>query len=296
MVEESMNRRMRRVYRNAERIEVDCDKKIVIMSDCHRGNGEWNDNFAENEKIFFTALRDYYKKGYTYIELGDGDELWENKDYRKIIQLYSHIFWLLSQFYREGRFYMLYGNHDKQKQSLHFTKKYMSEYYYEAENRYLPLFPKIEVKEALVLKLTCFETQKTILLVHGHQGDLLNDKLWRLAKWMVRYIWKPLEILGVNNPLTVSGNYARKPKYPNKVEQWAEENKQLTIGGHTHRALCPADLETYYFNSGSCVHPRCIMAIEIEEKLLRLVKWFVDVDSENYLVIKKELLKQHYLV
>ncbi len=165
------------------------------------------------------------------------------------------------------------------------------------ENRYLPLFPKIEIKEGLVLKLTCCETQRTILLVHGHQNELLNDRLWLLAKWMVRYIWKPLEIVGINNPLTATGNYSSKPKHPNKVEQWAEEKKQLTIGGHTHRALCPAsELETYYFNSGSCVHPRCITAIEIEGRNLHLVKWYVDVDSDNHLLVKKELLMQHYLI
>ncbi|MFA9462882.1 MAG: metallophosphoesterase [Velocimicrobium sp.] len=295
MEECRLDRKMKKIYRNAERIEVGETTKIAIMSDCHRGTGEWNDNFAENEKIYFTALREYYRNDYTYIELGDGDELWENRDYSKIIQLYSHIFWLLSQFYREGRLYMLYGNHDKQKKSKKFTKKYMSEYYYEAENRYLPLFPKIEVTEGLVLKLTCCEKQRTILLVHGHQGDLLNDTLWRFTRWMVRYIWKPLELLGINNPMTPAGNYSNRPKHANKVEQWAECTKQITIGGHTHHALCSSDLAACYFNTGSCVHPRCIMAIEIEDRQLRLVKWGIDVDSRNHLLVKKELLVQHYL-
>jgi len=97
--------------------------------------------------------------------------------------------------------------------------------------------------------------------------------------------------------LTATGNYLSKSKHPNKVEQWAEEKQQLTIGGHTHRALCPVgELESYYFNSGSCVHPRCITAIEIEQRSLRLVKWYVDVDRDNHLLVKKELLMQHYLV
>lgn len=295
MVGNRMKRKMNRIYGTSERVVLDENTKIVIMSDCHRGNGEWNDNFADNEKIYFTALREYYNNGYIYIELGDGDELWENKDYRKIIQLYSHIFWLLSQFYREGRFYMIYGNHDRQKQSSHYVDKYLTEYYHEAEDRYVPLFPKIQVHEGLVIKIVCCDTQKTILLVHGHQGDLFNDYLWRLTKWLVRYVWKPMEVLGFNNPMTKPSNYTKKGKYPNKVEEWAESVKQLTIGGHTHKPLCPSDIDACYFNTGSCVHPRCINAIEIEGRSLKLVKWCVDVDADKHLIVKKETLAQHYL-
>ena len=50
--------------------------KFVIMSDCHRGSGKTLEIIFWL-KIYFAALNDYYKKGFTYIELGDGDELWE---------------------------------------------------------------------------------------------------------------------------------------------------------------------------------------------------------------------------
>lgn len=295
MSDHSLEKRLNQIYRDAQRLDVGKDTKLVIMSDCHRGNGGWNDNFAENETLYFTALRHYYRAGYTYIELGDGDELWENTDYRKIIQRYSHIFWLLSQFYREGRLYMIYGNHDLQKRKMRFVKKYMSEYYYPAENRYLPLFPKLEAKEGLVLKLTFCEPVRTMLLLHGHQGEWLNDRFWWVGRWMVHNIWKPLEILGVNNPFTSAGSYSNKQKYPGRIEEWARQNGQLTVGGHTHRPFCSGDSQYCYFNSGSCVHPRCITAIEIEGNNLYLVKWLVDVDSENHLMVKKERLSQRNL-
>ncbi len=52
------------------------------------------------------------KEKYTYIELGDGDELWENRKLSDIINEYSGIFWLLGVFFAEGRLRFILGNHD----------------------------------------------------------------------------------------------------------------------------------------------------------------------------------------
>jgi UDP-2,3-diacylglucosamine pyrophosphatase LpxH len=86
--------------------------KFVIISDVHRGTGDQNDNFAPNQNICFSALKHYYANGYTYIELGDGDELWENRRIEPIIAEHSHVFWLMNEFHKENRLIMLYGNHD----------------------------------------------------------------------------------------------------------------------------------------------------------------------------------------
>lgn len=103
--------RINKVFESSEEIKIDDKSKIIIMSDVHRGDGNWNDSFARNQNIFFAALFHYLKEGYTYIELGDGDELWELKDFKEIIREHSDVFWLMSEFYRDKRFYMLYGNH-----------------------------------------------------------------------------------------------------------------------------------------------------------------------------------------
>jgi len=52
--------------------------KYIVMSDCHRGNGAAGDEFARNSLIYKCALEHYRKEGFTYIELGDAEELWEN--------------------------------------------------------------------------------------------------------------------------------------------------------------------------------------------------------------------------
>lgn len=42
--------------------------KYVIMSDCHRGNGNLADEFTKNQNTFQYALSYYYQNGFTYVE------------------------------------------------------------------------------------------------------------------------------------------------------------------------------------------------------------------------------------
>lgn len=78
-------RRINRVFNSSQEIVIDDFSKIIIMSDCHRGDGGWGDNFSRNKNLYIAALRYYYDKGYTYIEIGDGDELWENRNNTDIV-------------------------------------------------------------------------------------------------------------------------------------------------------------------------------------------------------------------
>ncbi len=118
-------------------------------------------------------------------------------------------------------------------------------------------------------------TGRKIFLVHGHQGDLFNDALWRVNRFLVRHVWRKLELLGMENPMSASGNGKRKTKVEQSLMQWADDNHQVMIAGHTHRVKFPADANSYYFNGGSCVRPYSVTAIEIEDGVLRLVEWSV---------------------
>jgi len=75
----STSKRLTEVFKSAEEILFDDSSKFIFFSDCHRGDNSWSDDFADNQNLFFHALNYYYNKGFTYIEIGDGDELWENK-------------------------------------------------------------------------------------------------------------------------------------------------------------------------------------------------------------------------
>ena len=60
-----------------------------LFSDCHRGIGTSNDNFLKNQHLYFAALNYYYQHSFCYIELGDGDELWENRSFSAIQNIHS---------------------------------------------------------------------------------------------------------------------------------------------------------------------------------------------------------------
>lgn len=286
----STGERLHKVYRKAEPLPVHRGTKYVLMSDCHRGIGNWNDNFLPNQNLFFAALQEYYRCGYTYIELGDGDELWENRNLCQIVQTHSHAFWLMSLLYKECRFHMLFGNHDRKKRKQKYASDCLGEYYCDSRDAAVALFPDMCVKEGI--RLENKEKGIDILLTHGHQGDLLNDTLWRLARFLVRYVWRPLEQIGVRDPTSAAKNYKKKKKIERRLSQWAEKSKVMLITGHTHRPVFPKPGEGLYFNSGSCVHPRCITAMEIENEKITLVKWCIFTGNDKGLYVGREVLEE----
>lgn len=287
-----MNRtekRLDRVYEHAPCITIGRGSRVVLMSDCHRGIGNWGDNFQPNQNLFFAALQYYNRRNYTYIELGDGDELWENRSLQEIVRTHDNQFWMMGEFYKKGRFYMLYGNHDRKKSSQKYFSTYCESYYCEKENRMKSLFPNMEVHEAI--RLRDASSGAELFLVHGHQGDLWNDTLWKITRFLVRYLWRPLELAGCNDPTSAAKNYRRKEKTERRLATWANGHRQFLVAGHTHRPSFPQPGEGYYFNDGSCVHPRCITALELECGQISLVKWSMKVREDNVVYIGRDILE-----
>lgn len=280
--------RMSKLFQSAEQIIFDDSSKIVLMSDCHRGDGNWCDDFARNQNLYFAALTHYYKENYIYIEIGDGDELWENKRISDIIRVHSNIFWLLSKFFNEDRLHFIFGNHDIVKKNDKFVKNNLYKHFDEREKIYISLFPDIKVHEGLVLKYAV--TGDKIFLIHGHQVECLNYRMWRLARFLVRYFWRPLESFGINDPTKTAENYDRKEATEKKLTKWVIAEKQMLIAGHTHRPMFPEVDKPPYFNIGSCVHPRCITAIEITLGNITLVKWYVNTKEDGTLFIDREMI------
>lgn len=284
------SKRLKGVYEKSLILPLNENSKYIIMSDCHRGQGNNGDNFLPNQNMFFGALDYYYKNGFSYIELGDGDELWENRKMKPIKEVHSDAFWIMSKFYKEKRFHMIYGNHDIIKSKKSFSKKHCYNYFCEVSHRYKPLFPNLKIYEGIVLKNP--KTKEEIQLAHGHQGDILNDYLWRFARFLVRYVWGPLELVGFKSPTGAGRDSGKKDKIERKLMQYANEEKRILICGHTHRPVFSKSNDSYYFNDGSCVHPRCITGIEIENNCLSLIKWYIATDKEQRLFVKREVLEE----
>ncbi|MCB8814507.1 metallophosphoesterase [Desulfosporosinus shakirovi] len=281
-------KRISKVFESAEEISFDDTSKIVLMSDIHRGDGSWADDFSKNQNLYFAALTHYYNENYTYIEIGDGDELWKNKKASDVIYVHSDAFWLLSKFYNEGRLYLIFGNHDMCKKSDKFVKNNLYQYFDERDKNYYPLFENIKVHEGLVLRYSM--TEHKILLIHGHQASFMDYEMWRLSRFLVRYLWRPLELFGVNDPTSTAKNYHMKDAVENKLTEWVIQEKHMLIAGHTHKPMFPDIGNPLYFNDGSSVHPRSITAIEIVDGFIALVKWNVKTKDDGTLFIGREVL------
>lgn len=281
-------KRLKTIYQNAAVIPFDYNSKFILMSDCHRGQGNSGDNFLFNQNLFFGALEYYNQHRFTYIELGDGDELWENRKIEPIIDIHSDAFWLMSQFYKDHRFYMLSGNHDAIKNRTSFMQKHCSNYYCQTSHAIQNLFPGIQIHQGLILENKTDKTQ--LFLTHGHQGDLLNDTLWPIARFLVRYIWSPLEMIGFIAPTGSGRSHQKWDKVEKRLAAYANKQQRILIAGHTHRPVFPVPGKSYYFNDGSCVHPRCITGIEIEHNQISLVKWHVCTDAKRNLYVCRTVL------
>ena len=114
----SIASRLSQVWQAAPVIPIDDQSRIVLVSDCHRGDGGASDDFMHNEAVYLHTLAHYDSERFTYIELGDGDELWENSDFKSVAAAHPAVFAQLRKFHADKRFYMLYGNHDIERESL----------------------------------------------------------------------------------------------------------------------------------------------------------------------------------
>lgn len=282
-----MSKRLDNIFMRAKKITIDDNTKLVIMSDCHRGAGNNYDNFIKNQNIYEAALTHYYNNGFTYIELGDGDDMWEVKNYKEIVDEHLDTFKLLSKFNNSNRLIMVYGNHDMCKKSKKVLKKYFYEYYNSVTKTYEKLFDNLVVYEALVLNYKNHD----ILMIHGHQIDLLNSTFWKLSRFLVRNVWKNLESMGIKDPTSAAKNYKVAKKTEKKLENWSIKNNKIVIAGHTHRPVYPKTGESLYFNDGSCIHPNGITCIEIEKGTITLVKWFFDLKDNNNLSVRREVIE-----
>lgn len=285
----SVSRRLNQVFKDCKQLWIDDKSKIIFFSDCHRGNNSWADNFARNQNVYFAAMQYYLTEGFTYIEIGDGDELWENRTFPVIREAHSHVFWLLSKFHKLNRFIMIYGNHDMKKKNKRFLEKYMVGYIDERTQEKLSLFEGIETYEGIVLNVR--GTDYKFYITHGHQGQLFNDQLWKINRFLVRYLWKPLENLGAMDPTGPGKNYEGRDKNDRHMIRWIKEKKQAMITGHSHRPSFPKQGDPLYFNDGSCVHPRAITGIEIQKGTICLVKWSVQIKKDYTLYIAKDILE-----
>lgn len=281
--------RLYKVFDQAKRIPIDKNTKIVFMSDCHRGDNSLADEFAKNQTMYHYALNYYFDQGFTYIELGDGDEVWEHKHFSHIRYAHSDVFMKLKSYHEAGRFHLIFGNHNIRYSKKYWVKKDLEIFYDEYQEEEASLFPGIEVHEALVLVHQ--DTGQEIFCVHGHQGDFWNDQVYPLNRFLMRYFWRFMHIVGFTNPASPAKNVHKVHKIEKSIGRWIKESKKMTIIGHTHRPKYPKAGEVPYFNDGCCVHPRNITSIEIEDDMISLVSWKIQPHDSGILYTDRTVIR-----
>ena len=282
--------RLSRAYEQAKVIPFDNDSNFILFSDCHRGDNSFADDFAKNRNIYFHALKHYFNEGFDYCELGDGDELWENIRFDSIFQAHKNVFKLLKEFHLQKRLHMIWGNHDMVYKDPNYVEKYLYQYFEPVEDCEKDLFEGIKYHEAVILKHT--ETEQELFLTHGHQADWWNYTFWRWGRFLVRVLWKPLQVWGIADPTSPAKNYIELKKVERRIKKWIlEKNQLITVVGHTHRPRFPEPGEIPLFNDGSCVHPRSITGIEITKGTIALIKWQIATKDDGTLQIVRIVLE-----
>lgn len=283
------DQRLTKAYLGAKVEYFDKNSKYIFFSDSHRGDDSISDEFARNQILLLHALNYYYINDYVYVEVGDGDELWEYPEFKHIRLAHSDIFLTLKKFYDDNRFILLYGNHNIYLKNKDYVQKKYYHVYDEYNRDIHELFKGITPHEALVLKYKL--TGKEIFIVHGHQGDLLNDQLWFLSMFLLRYFWRYLHVVGLHNPSSPAKNQYRRHKIEVAYKKWIREHKKILICGHTHRPRFPKKNELPYFNTGCCIHTKGITGIEITNGKIMMVDWRVSADDEGSLHINRRITR-----
>ncbi|MDB5201925.1 MAG: hypothetical protein JWQ27_1334 [Ferruginibacter sp.] len=271
--------------------------KFIIFSDQHKGNKSWADDFKGCETNYLAALGHYYKEGFSFINLGDSEELWKFKP-DQILPANEASFAAEAAF-QPDRYYKTFGNHDiiwKNKLDVVLLlKKYFS----------MPL----NVYEGMILKINGLAKPLSIFLTHGHQGDMMSDNN-ALSTWIVAHIWMPLQRylrVNINSP---SKDFTLRNAHNKMMYEWSSRKRNLLlITGHTHRPVFASgrylehpsnEIDTEepkhlvkpsYFNTGCCCYDDGdITGIEIADGMIRLIKWYDEEVSPKRMVLEEKTI------
>jgi len=283
------HKRLTRVFENAKRIQFSNSDRLVFFSDVHRGNNSWADEFARNEMVYSFALQYYYDHDFSYVEVGDGDELLKFKYLEPIRIVHASVYRLLQKFHNEKRLHYIFGNHDIEYRNPDLVKKKLNRLFFDPAEKPEILFDDFEAHEGLVFEHK--ESGTSFFAVHGHQGDDLFHRFIWLNRVLLRTLWRPLQLLGLQDPTSVARNIYKRERAERELMRWSREHQHPMICGHTHDPRFPKKGKTPYFNDGSCVHPRWITCLEIKDGKIALVRWRIKPNKEGKLIIKRSVQK-----
>ncbi len=191
--------------------ELTPDRRIVIFSDLHMGNGSRADDFLSNGYMFSEVLNHhYFPQGYELILNGDVEDL-QRFRLDSIERRWSAVYSAFNRFSSADRLYRIVGNHDMKLLDIDDFGDNLHE----------------------ALRLRYKRDDQTLFVVHGHQTRQMYSERKAWIDFFLRYVANPLRI----SNRSVSHDSRRKLKVERRVYSFARDMKVLTIIGHTHRPL-----------------------------------------------------------
>ncbi|WP_425390147.1 hypothetical protein [Ekhidna sp.] len=313
----ALYRKLDKLFEQSPSFDIHSQKRWVIFSDLHMGDGGSTDDFKQNSGLFISALEKYYlKKDHALILNGDVEEL-QRFQVKKIVNKWRQVYDLFDQFNAKSALFKTIGNHDLELQLM----------------KELPFDYKLY--ESLRLSFG----KENLFVFHGHQASKKYQEHNELIGFTLKYFANPLGI----KSYSVSHSSKKQYKIEKRVYGFSSFNKVVSIIGHTHRPLFESlhkverlrykieqlcrdyatadkdeldeikseikshkkELRKYYkenkdhsfqnyvyntlfhipclFNSGCVVGKRGMTCIEIEDDKIRLVHWFDKNISKKYL-------------
>jgi hypothetical protein len=299
--------------------------RFIILSDEHKGAKDLADDFRNTETNFMNALQHYYDEGFTFINLGDCEELWETTP-SKVVEKNRRTLLEEARFLASDRYHRIYGNHDL-------------EWHYELQRTLFlkPIFgPKLSINQGLLLQTTYKDRKYSIFLAHGHQGDQRSDGN-AFSKWFVAAIWTPIQRFLEIQVDRISDSFELVDKHNILMYEWSVTQPDLLfVSGHTHKPvfasldhidrltrqleiaktennvqlvnsikeeiekrqkeyagkqLVKTMAKPTYFNTGCCCYPDGdLTGIEIDAGFIRLVKWKAGKEKSTRVVLEESPL------
>jgi len=261
---------------------IDGDKKkFIILSDFHMGIASHYDGFLNNSKLIAFALKEYIKNDYTIVINGDFLELWVNRNIETIKYIHQDIFEILDEANQKGNLVYIAGNHDS---TIFNHPEELTTRFSLRTRKNIPC-----LKTPVYLSAKVVRTDKPdILIIHGHQASFYNFYTIPLLRWGIRYLFRPLEILGMKDTTRERLSSIEFGRVDAQLTHYAKQNNCIVVAGHTHSSVC--EDTGHYYNDGTVIMPRCATLLELEENHFSLIRWDIHIKTSGTLHARRKVL------
>lgn len=211
-------------------LDLNAPHRLVVLSDQHKGAGDGADEFRLCKPAYTAALEHYLDAGYTLILLGDVEELWE-QSFDMVVRAHEDVLRLEGSF-PGSRYIRVWGNHDD---------RWMNPVrVHEELSRFMPQAPDGRARAFEGVRYHAIaggERVGTLLMLHGHQGQLLSDRGSRFTRALLPGYRALQRATGIGRT-TPAKDACLRGVHDAQLYQWAAAQERLIlIAGHTHRPV-----------------------------------------------------------